>query len=150
MRKSTWQVADVRRPLVSASHIIQAGNDLFIGKDEAYIINRKKKEKSLQREEESGSRDSILECSLECSICRQRQWLSQSKERRSRHARRTPGEYPSRRDGTPTAYSECGPLPWSPDGSGNARSTSKLEWRDPLRWCPRPRGSADGEQGGGP
>ena len=25
VRKSTWQVADVRRPLVSASHIIQAG-----------------------------------------------------------------------------------------------------------------------------
>ena len=35
--KSTWQVADVRRPLVSASHIIQAGNDLFIGKDEALL-----------------------------------------------------------------------------------------------------------------
>ena len=45
------QVADVRRPLVSASHIIQAGNDLFIGKDEAYIMNRKKKEKSMLREE---------------------------------------------------------------------------------------------------
>ena len=43
VRKSTWQVADVRRPLVSASHIIQAGNDLFIGKDEAFIMNRKKK-----------------------------------------------------------------------------------------------------------
>ena len=42
VRKSTWQVADVRRPLVSASHIIQPGNDLFIGKDEAYIISRKK------------------------------------------------------------------------------------------------------------
>ena len=47
MRKSTWQVADVRRPLVSASHIIQARSDLFIGKDEACIINRKKKEKSM-------------------------------------------------------------------------------------------------------
>ena len=46
-RKSTWQVADVRRPLLSASHIIQAGNYLFIGKDEAYIMNRKKKEKSV-------------------------------------------------------------------------------------------------------
>ena len=45
--KSTWQVTDVRRPPVSASHIIQAGNDLFIGKDEAYIMNRKKREKSL-------------------------------------------------------------------------------------------------------
>ena len=43
VRKSTWQVADVRRPVVSASHIIQAGNDLFIGKDEAYIMNKKKK-----------------------------------------------------------------------------------------------------------
>ena len=50
-RKSTWQVADVRRFLVSASHIIQAGNDLFIGKDEADIMNRKKKEKSRLRRE---------------------------------------------------------------------------------------------------
>ena len=32
---------------MSASHIIQAGHDLFIGKDEAYIMNRKKKEKSM-------------------------------------------------------------------------------------------------------
>ena len=51
VRKSTWQVADVRRPLVSASHIIQAGSDLFIGKDEAYIMNRKKKERSMLRKE---------------------------------------------------------------------------------------------------
>ena len=51
VRKSTWQVADLRRPLVSASHIIQAGNDLFIGKDEAYIMNRRKKEKSMLRKE---------------------------------------------------------------------------------------------------
>ena len=51
VRKSTWQVADVRRPLLSASHIIQAGNDLFVGKDEAYITNRKKKEKSMLRKE---------------------------------------------------------------------------------------------------
>ena len=36
MRKSTWQVADVRTPLVSASHIIQAGSDLLIEKDEAH------------------------------------------------------------------------------------------------------------------
>ena len=36
---------------MSASHIIQAGNDLFIGKDEAYIMNRKKKEKSVLRKE---------------------------------------------------------------------------------------------------
>ena len=41
----------MRRPLVSASHIIQAGNDLFSGKDEACIMNRKKKEKSMLREE---------------------------------------------------------------------------------------------------
>ena len=34
-----------------ASHIIQAGNDLFIGKDEAYIMNRKEKEKSMLRKE---------------------------------------------------------------------------------------------------
>ena len=51
VRKSTWQVAEVTRPLVSASHIIQAGNDLFIGKDEAYIMNRRRKEKSMLRKE---------------------------------------------------------------------------------------------------
>ena len=49
VRKSTWQVAYVRRPLVSASHIFQAGSDLFIGKDDAFIMNRKKKEKSVFR-----------------------------------------------------------------------------------------------------
>ena len=37
----------MRRPVVSAYHIIQAGNDLFIEKDEAYIMNRRKKGKSL-------------------------------------------------------------------------------------------------------
>ena len=36
---------------MSVSHIIQPGNDLFIGKDEAYLMNRKKKEKSVLREE---------------------------------------------------------------------------------------------------
>ena len=51
VRKSTWQVADMRRPLLSASHIIQAGNDLFIGKNEAYIMNRKRKEKLVLRKE---------------------------------------------------------------------------------------------------
>ena len=51
LRKSTWQVADARRPLVSASHIIQAGNDLFIGKDEAYVVNMRKMEKSMLRKE---------------------------------------------------------------------------------------------------
>ena len=51
VRKSTWQAADVRRPLVSASHIIQAGNDLFIGRNESYIMNRKNKEKSVTRKE---------------------------------------------------------------------------------------------------
>ena len=35
VRKSTWQVADMRRPPVSASHIIQARCDLFTGKDSA-------------------------------------------------------------------------------------------------------------------
>ena len=34
---------------MSASHIIQTGSDLFIGKDEAYIISRKKKEKPVLR-----------------------------------------------------------------------------------------------------
>ena len=41
----------MRRPLVSASHIIQAGSDLFIGKDEAYIMNRRKREISMLRKE---------------------------------------------------------------------------------------------------
>ena len=41
----------MRRPLVSASHSMHAGNDLFIGKNEAYIMNRKKKEKSVLRKD---------------------------------------------------------------------------------------------------
>ena len=49
VRKSTWQVPDVRRPLVLASHIIRAGSDLFIGKNEADIMNSKKKKKSVFR-----------------------------------------------------------------------------------------------------
>ena len=36
---------------MSASHIIQAGNDLFIGNNEACIMNRKNKEKSVLRKE---------------------------------------------------------------------------------------------------
>ena len=36
---------------MSASHIIQAGNNLFIGNYKAYIMNRKKKEKSMLRKE---------------------------------------------------------------------------------------------------
>ena len=49
VRKGTWQVADVRRSLVSASHVIQGGSGLFIGKNEGYIMNRKKMEKSVLR-----------------------------------------------------------------------------------------------------
>ena len=51
VHKTTWQVADVRRPLVSASHIIQAASDLFIGKNETYIMNRKEEEKSVLSKE---------------------------------------------------------------------------------------------------
>ena len=51
VRKSTWQVADVRRPLRPTSHIFQAESDLFIGKTEAYTMNRKKKEKPTPRKE---------------------------------------------------------------------------------------------------
>ena len=51
VRKSTWQVADVRRPLVSASQIIQAGSDLFIKNNEAYIMIRKQNENSVLRKE---------------------------------------------------------------------------------------------------
>ena len=36
---------------MSASQIIQAGSDLFIGKDEACIMNRSMKEKSRLRKE---------------------------------------------------------------------------------------------------
>ena len=48
VRKSTSQVADVRRPLVSASHIMQAGSELLIGKKEVYVTNRMM-EKSVSR-----------------------------------------------------------------------------------------------------
>ena len=43
VRKSTWWVAAVSRPLVWASHIIQAGNELF-------IMNRKKENSVLRKE----------------------------------------------------------------------------------------------------
>ena len=39
------------REEASGVSLIQAGNDLFIGKDEAYIMNRRRKEKSLLRKE---------------------------------------------------------------------------------------------------
>ena len=51
--KSTWQVADVRRRLVSASHIIQTGNDLFLANGEVYIMSRMKMEKSVLENGES-------------------------------------------------------------------------------------------------
>ena len=51
VRKSTWQVADESRPLESAFYIILTGNDLFIRKNEGYIMNRKKKENSVLRKE---------------------------------------------------------------------------------------------------
>ena len=38
-------------PFVSASRIIHARSDFFIGKDEAYIMNRKKNEKAVLRKE---------------------------------------------------------------------------------------------------
>ena len=47
---------------------------------------------------------------------------------------RTSGECPSRRLGALTAYSKCGPL-LGPQMAVTMRSTSRLEWRDPLRWC---------------
>ena len=54
--KSTWQMSDVRRSHVSASHVIQAGNDLFTEKNEAYVVNReKKKEKKVLRKERNVS-----------------------------------------------------------------------------------------------
>ena len=51
VRKSAWQVADVRTPLVSASHNIQAGNDVLVGKNEAYMLNRRRKENTMFRME---------------------------------------------------------------------------------------------------
>ena len=51
---------------------------------------------------------------------------------RSANIRRVPE---SERDGTLTAYSKCGPL-LGHQMAVTVRSTSKLEWRDPLRWCP--------------
>ena len=56
VRRSTWQVADVRRPLVS--HIIQAGNDLFIGKDEAYIMTGRRR--TSQSSERQGTRTCLI------------------------------------------------------------------------------------------
>ena len=43
--------ARARGKLQSAFHIIQAGSDLFTGKNEANMMNRKKKDKSVLRKE---------------------------------------------------------------------------------------------------
>ena len=63
---------------------------------------------------------------------RQRQWLSPSKGRRSRHAQRTPEESLSRRDGTRTRYFEHEPFrgPWM---AVTMHLTFRSEWRDPQR-----------------
>ena len=44
-----------RRLLVSASHMVQAGNDQFIKKNEAHIMNRKK-------QREIGARKGMCTC----------------------------------------------------------------------------------------
>ena len=66
---------------------------------------------------------------------RRRQWLSPSKERRSRQGRRTSGECPNRRDGTLAEYSE-----WEPSFGLQMAATMllsfKSRWRAPRRWCP--------------
>ena len=49
VHQSTWQVADVKRTLVSASDFIPPGDDLIIGTSVACIMNTKKKEKSMLR-----------------------------------------------------------------------------------------------------
>ena len=54
LRKSTWQIAYVRRPLVLASHIIQAGSDWDIGKIEAYIMKRNQPSCRRKRTTEAG------------------------------------------------------------------------------------------------
>ena len=56
VRKSTWQVADVGKPLVSVSHIIQTGNVLFIGKDEQEHEQEKYGEINAQERNESVAR----------------------------------------------------------------------------------------------
>ena len=35
---STWQVADVRRPLMSAAHVVQAGNTLHLDADNSRLV----------------------------------------------------------------------------------------------------------------
>ncbi len=44
VRRTTWQVADVKRPLMSAARMAQAGNELFLMKKGAYIWHEKTKE----------------------------------------------------------------------------------------------------------
>ena len=68
-----------------------------------------------------------------CRGRHQRQWSSPIKERRSRHARRTSGESPSRRDGTRPEYLEY-ELFQVPPMAVTKHSTFKSEWRDPRIW----------------
>ena len=91
-----------------------------------------------QPEGENGNRDFIPECLWRCLARRQRQWLSPSKERRSRLARQTSGGSRSRRDGTRTEYLEYEPF----RGARmvvTMHSTFKSEWR-PAEMVPRDAG----------
>ena len=45
-RRTRWQVADVRRPLISAGRIVEAGNEIHHKKDESFIWNVKKQQKT--------------------------------------------------------------------------------------------------------
>ena len=77
--ESTWQVAEVRKPLVSASHIIQAGSDLVIGKNEAYIMNRKKSaQKGRQRVRAWFVREGAIRCSRANQVQSHGSWRNQS------------------------------------------------------------------------
>ena len=66
------------------------------------------------------NRDPIPECLLACRTRCRKQWLSPSKDRRSKHGQRTSGESLSPRDATRTEHSEMRAVPWSPDGSDGA------------------------------
>ena len=103
-------------------------------------------ERILYMSAKPASRDSILECLLECSIRRQRQWLSPKQglaiKTRSANIRRVP-ESERWEAGR---ILEMRATPWSPDGSDTAFDTQVGMGR-PAEMVPRDPGrSVDGKQ----
>ena len=50
-RKTTWQVAKVRRPLMSVTKMTESGNEVKLSRDDPHILNLKTGQRTALRKE---------------------------------------------------------------------------------------------------